>query len=157
KLLDHGVRDGAVILLSGDVHHSFSARLKYRATRRFEDASKQPASVVFAELVASSFKKQTDDTIMLHKEGYGAPKGGHGYVPPYKEEGYIGYTLPAGTVVAQRAEKVVAHPKVGPIFDLVDIPLKSASPSVIPTVLMGHEGDNKRLTDQRDIRLLIKP
>ncbi len=157
KLLDHGVRKGAVILLSGDVHHGFSARLKYRATKRFEDASPQPASVIFAELVASSFKKQSDSTIALHKEGYAASKVGHGYVPPHKEEGYVGYNLPAGTAVAHRAELVVAHPKVGPIFSVVDITLKSASPSVIPTVLLGHEGDNKRLTDQRDITLLIKP
>ncbi|HET7791960.1 MAG TPA: hypothetical protein VFL64_01135, partial [Rhizobacter sp.] len=47
-------RKGWVLLLSGDVHHGFTARLKYRATQRFEDTQRQPASVVFAELVASS-------------------------------------------------------------------------------------------------------
>jgi hypothetical protein len=136
------------------VHHGFSARLKYRATRRFEDASPQPASVIFAELVASSFKKQTDSTIALHKEGHAASKVGHGYVPPYKEEGYVGYNLPAGTAVAQRRE-YYDFPS-GAFVDH-DIKLKNASPSVVPTILLGHEGDNKHLTDQRDIRLLIKP
>jgi hypothetical protein len=154
KLLDHGVRKGAVILLSGDVHHGFSARLKYRATKRFEDASPQPASVIFAELVASSFKKQSGSTIDLHKQGYAAAKVGHGYVPPYKKEGYVGYNLPAGTAVAQRRESI-GFPTMTSVDH--DIKLKSASPSVIPTILLGHEGNNKRLNDEHDIRLIIKP
>ncbi|SHN13882.1 hypothetical protein [Rhizobacter sp. OV335] len=97
---------GAVLLLSGDVHMSFASRLVYRATRRFGDAgSGQSTAAVIAQLVASSLKKQTDDTVGFHTEGY--------FHSPHAEltqlmirhaltEGYVGWnpsSWPAGTVV----------------------------------------------------------
>jgi hypothetical protein len=149
-------RKGWVILLSGDVHHGFSAHLKYRATKRFEDTQAQPASVVFVELVASAFKKQTDNTIILHKEGYtGAPWGGHQYVPPHTPEGYVGYNLPAGTAVAQHFEFVSAGPAAGGVWK--DIKLGSGAPAGVPTVALGHDEKPDRLFDPKEVRLLKMP
>ena len=156
---DKDVRKGAVILLSGDVHHGFSARLKYRANRRFEDpvTQPQPASVIFAELVASSFKKQNKQTIMLHKEGYtGAPWIASEYVPPHKEEGYVGFNLPAGTVVAQNFQAVA---DAGAWHDME---LQRAFPAVVPTIVLGSEGvtgvqPDQHFADQHNIRLLKPP
>jgi hypothetical protein len=66
---------GHAILLSGDVHHSFASRLVYRATNRYEDTTPTPASAVIVQLVASPFKKETDDTRDFHRKGYtAAPK-----------------------------------------------------------------------------------
>ena len=110
----------------------------------------------FLQLVASSFKKQTTLTVVLHKEGYtGAPWGGHDFVPPYKEEGYVGYNLPAGTAVAERFEFAAAGPTAGGVWK--DIKLPRAAPSMIPTVPLGHEDNPKRLFDQKEVRLLKKP
>ena len=95
-----GERRGPVILLSGDVHFSFASRLIYRAKSRFEDLQSQRATAVFAQLVASSFKKQTDRTIGFHREGYRfAPFGTQWLIPEYLTEGYIGWNVPAGTVL----------------------------------------------------------
>ncbi len=60
-------RVGQVILLSGDVHHSFASRLVYRATNRLEDTTPQPATAVIAQLVASAFKKETESTRGFHR------------------------------------------------------------------------------------------
>jgi hypothetical protein len=148
---------GSVILLSGDVHHSFSARLKYRATKRFEDATAQPASVVFVELVASSFKKQTGNTVMLHREGFtGAPTGGHEFVPPHTPEGYVGYNLPAGTTVAQHFEVASAGGAVATAWK--DIDLESGAPLGVPTVALGHADEKaRRMFDTKEVRLVKKP
>lgn len=150
-----GTRKGWVILLSGDVHHGFSAHLKYRATKRFEDAQAQPTSVVFVELVASSFKKQTGNTVMLHKEGYtGAPWGGHDYVPPHTPEGYVGYNLPAGTLVAQSLENEFTG-ESGAAWRNISLP--SGSPQGVPTAPLGHADVPKHLFDPKDVKLLKKP
>ena len=100
------VHKGAVLLLSGDVHMSFASRVMYRATRRFEDTGTgQPTAAVIGQLVASSLKKQTGDTVGFHTEGY--------FHSPHPEvtqlmirhaltEGYVGWnpsSWPAGTVV----------------------------------------------------------
>jgi hypothetical protein len=92
-----GEHRGAAILLSGDVHHSFATRIIYRATNRFEDSTPTRATAVIAQLVASSFKKQTDGTIGFHREGY--------FYAPVKfitsplitkayTEGFVGWNLP---------------------------------------------------------------
>ncbi len=107
------VRHGHAIILSGDVHTSFASRLLFNATARFEDpqASPQRVSAVYAQLVASPFRKQTDDTIGQHRDGYDyAP---HWIVkkiliPDHKEEGYIGWNLPAG--VKKRVAKIENTP-----------------------------------------------
>jgi hypothetical protein len=97
---DSNQHKGAVILLSGDVHHSYASRIIYRATKRYEDDT-QPrgATAVIAHLVASSFKKQTEGTIRFHRENY--------YAAPYSwisqrmirhtlTEGYVGWNFPKG-------------------------------------------------------------
>ncbi|MGH4001154.1 MAG: hypothetical protein ACRDTJ_27260, partial [Pseudonocardiaceae bacterium] len=91
-------RHGAIILLSGDVHTSFASRLLYKATSRFEDPQPQPATAVFAQLVASSLRKQTKDTIGFHREGYRfAPCLVQWLVPKHAREGYVGWNLPVGS------------------------------------------------------------
>ncbi len=92
-----GTRFGYVVLLSGDVHHSFASRLVYRATARFEDKTAQPATAVFAQLVASSFKKESKGTRGIHDEGYTyAPTGGGLLVPDHDPEGYVGWNVASG-------------------------------------------------------------
>src|SRR5262249_36011239 len=39
-------------------------------TKRFEDTTNRPATAVVAQLVASSYRKQTDNTLGLHNDGY---------------------------------------------------------------------------------------
>ena len=66
-----GRRTGALALLSGDVHFSFATRLLYKADRRVEDTQQpQPVKAVVAQLVASSFRKETKNTLGFHRNGY---------------------------------------------------------------------------------------
>jgi hypothetical protein len=91
---------GSVILLSGDVHHSYASRIIYRATNRYEDDT-QPrgAEAVIAHLVASPFKKQTEGTIRFHRgDYYAAP---HPWITQRMirhtlTEGYVGWNFPKG-------------------------------------------------------------
>lgn len=92
---------GPVILLSGDVHHSFATRILYRASKRFED-DLQPrgATAVIAQLVCSSLKNQTNDTIRFQRQGYyAAPKPWitQRMIRHVLSEGYIGWNFPAGS------------------------------------------------------------
>ncbi len=94
-------RRGQVVLLSGDVHHSFASRLIYRATARFGDVgAPQPATAVIAQLVASSFKKETQSTRDFQDDGYtAAPRAAKllDYIPPHRPEGYVGWNVAPGT------------------------------------------------------------
>jgi hypothetical protein len=92
-----GRRYGRAILLSGDVHHSFASRLIYRANERFGDPKPaQAATAVFAQLVASSFKKEDKDTRGLQRVGYTyepwytKPLK---FIPSHKPEGYVGWNV----------------------------------------------------------------
>jgi hypothetical protein len=91
---------GPVILLSGDVHHSFASRIIYRATKRYEDdAQPQAATAVIAQLVASSIKKQTGSTIGFQREGYYAaphPWISQRMIRHTLTEGYVGWNFPKG-------------------------------------------------------------
>jgi hypothetical protein len=109
---------GPVILLSGDVHTSFASRLLYKATSRFEDAARKPATAVIAQLVASSWRKQTNETLGQQTQGYTyAP---HWFVKPmigpHVTEYYAGWNLPPGTSV-----------KVFRVADVVDIMLNHSA------------------------------
>jgi hypothetical protein len=88
-------RSAKVVVLSGDVHIGFASRLHYRATKRFEDSDSTHANVVVAQLVASSFKKQTDDTIGLQREGYTyAPHWyAHPLIADHETEYYVGWNV----------------------------------------------------------------
>ncbi len=72
-----GKRTGAIALLSGDVHFSFATRLLYNASTRVEDTQQpQPVKAVIAQLVASSFRKETDNTLGFHRNGYDSCRAG---------------------------------------------------------------------------------
>ena len=91
---------GAVIVLSGDVHHSFATRIMYRATKRYEDdAQPEGATAVVAQLVASSLKKQTDSTVRFQRKGYYAaphPWISNRMIRHTLTEGYVGWNFPKG-------------------------------------------------------------
>src|SRR5262249_55394177 len=116
-----GKLHGQVILLSGDVHHSFATRLKYRADKRFEDTQAQPATVVFAQLVASSFRKQTGRTVDIHRDGYKWGIPGLGVPPPWPE-GYVGFTLPKGTTIGKIEIPVTAARTAFVPLEMTDVP-----------------------------------
>ena len=97
KIVD-GAHYGQAILMSGDVHFGFATRLVYMADNRYGDTSPQKALGVVAQLVGSSFKKQSKDTVGFQKDGYF-------YVPHSFEsafvredmtEGYVGWNVAPG-------------------------------------------------------------
>jgi hypothetical protein len=94
--LVNGRRTGPLVLLSGDVHFSFATRLLYKATTRYEDSQPQPVTSVIAQLVTSSFRKQTDNTLGFHREGYNYLP--HWFlrplIPRRAPEGYVGWNVP---------------------------------------------------------------
>jgi hypothetical protein len=96
--LVNGERRGPAMLLSGDVHMSFASRLLYKATARYEDpqSQPQPATAVIAQLVASSFKKQSDDTLFFHSHGYASSPHAEFLLHRYAPEGYAGWNLAPG-------------------------------------------------------------
>jgi hypothetical protein len=57
-----GALTGPIILLSGDVHHSFASRMNFKGSARFEDAQPKAVSAVIAQLVSSSLKNQSKMT-----------------------------------------------------------------------------------------------
>jgi hypothetical protein len=62
-----------VIILSGDVHYSFGARLQYSATRPFESLKKIDTELVVAQFTSSSLKnevKGVGGSHSLHTKGY---------------------------------------------------------------------------------------
>ncbi|MEJ8823738.1 hypothetical protein WKW80_17130 [Variovorax humicola] len=101
-----GKRTGALAMVSGDVHFSFASRLLFRATTRFEDAQPQPVNAVVAQLVASSFRKQSDSTLGFHRDGYGYSPNVIAWmlIPKSTSQGYVGWNTSLGSekVVGQR-------------------------------------------------------
>jgi hypothetical protein len=100
---------GPVILLSGDVHIAFASRMLYKATARYEDAKKTPATAVIAQLVASSLRKQTDSPLALGTHGYTyAPRWfAKPLIGPHVTEFYAGWEVPSGSQkVAKRRRPV---------------------------------------------------
>src|SRR5205807_2319952 len=94
--LPPGGRVGRIVLLSGDVHHSFASRMVYQATTPYESTGPNPATVVFAQLVSSALKNQSDNTLGLHRVGYryGPWKGPFHtawLIPPHTPEYYAGW------------------------------------------------------------------
>ena len=94
-----------VVVLSGDVHFGFSSRLAYWAdVAQFGDPQGQGTKTkrVFAQLVSSSLKNETDQTRGLHLDGYTFSP--HVYLKPFAPlhvpEGFIGWNASAPEVVA---------------------------------------------------------
>jgi hypothetical protein len=93
-----GTLTGHIILLSGDVHHSFASRMVFRGSARFEDTQAKAVNAVFAQLVASAIKNQSGKTLDLHKSGYTyAPTGTGWLVPDHVPEYYAGWNVAPGT------------------------------------------------------------
>jgi hypothetical protein len=63
-------RDGPVVLLSGDVHFSFSSRMAYWATARLGATTPQPSKLTIGQLVSSSLKNEADKTRGTQLGGY---------------------------------------------------------------------------------------
>jgi hypothetical protein len=62
-----------VIILSGDVHYSFGARLQYSATRPFQSLEKIDTELVVAQFTSSSFKNEVKGiggSRSLHNKGF---------------------------------------------------------------------------------------
>jgi hypothetical protein len=100
-----GKRTGSVLLLSGDVHTSFSSRLLFRGTTRYLDntSTPQPVNMVFVQMVCSSLRKQTDKTEGMHVDGYAyAPTGAGWLVPSNKPESYLGWNVSKTTRVGKK-------------------------------------------------------
>ncbi|MGZ5908559.1 MAG: hypothetical protein ACXWLB_01720 [Reyranella sp.] len=129
--LVNGWRTGPLILLSGDVHFGFASRLLYRATTRYEDSQPQPATSVIAQLVASSFRKQTDNTLGFHREGYDYLP--HWYlrplVPRRTPEGYVGWNVPRDS---QRAVGQIGDEIGGAWVPLLTLNLDQPTVAVSP-------------------------
>jgi hypothetical protein len=120
--LINGELSGCAILLSGDVHTSFVSRMLFKGSARFGDPQGhgQPVNMVFAQMVSSSLRKQTDKTEGMHTEGYEyAPPHAHWMVPGNKPEGYLGWNLQPG--VKKRVGKIKNNPGSGASFTPVTI------------------------------------
>ena len=127
-----GKRTGAIALLSGDVHFSFATRLLYNATTRLgDDVQPQPAKAVIAQLVASSFRKETGNTLGFHRKGYAYAPNTIAWllIPKTTPQGYAGWNTSVGSekVVGQRG-LAVAGPFV-PLFTIkLDQPTLATAP-----------------------------
>jgi hypothetical protein len=137
-----GQHAGSVILLSGDVHHSFASRIIYRASKRFEDdAQPRGATAVIAQLVASSLKKQTGDTVRFHRKGYlAAPIRfvTKRMIRQTLTEGYVGWNFPPGT------EEVVGSAFLGH-NDPEDLKVGKYTVDVTPTDPLEFSPDSTRI------------
>ncbi|RUR79703.1 hypothetical protein ACF3DV_01830 [Chlorogloeopsis fritschii PCC 9212] len=64
---------GRVIVLSGDVHYGFAARLQYAATNPFQHSHNCNAEMIVVQFTSSSFKNEVSGTggsHSLHKKGF---------------------------------------------------------------------------------------
>ena len=116
-----GALTGRIVLLSGDVHHSFASRMNFRGSARFEDSSPKAVSAVIAQLVCSAFQNQSKKTLGLHDDGYTyAPTGTGWLIPDHIPEFYAGYNKTPGNSF------VVGQSTIGTIT----FPLTSKQPTV---------------------------
>jgi hypothetical protein len=125
---------GQVILLSGDVHHSFATRLAYRANNRFGDLPAQRTRAAIAQLVASSYKKQDDNTVGFQREGYFfVPK-----IPSFTSrliinkdmtEGYVGWNVPQNIAYSVGSYRITPPPFGAP-RDIKIRPITSTDPTI---------------------------
>jgi hypothetical protein len=142
---------GQCLILSGDVHHSFATRLVYRATNRYGDTQAQSANVVFAQLVASSFKKQDDDTVGFQRDGYF-------YVPQFlgnalifkdMSEGYVGWNVAPGAAPYKVGSQNFSTPISRYSKDIRDITNDAPTIQIYP---MSARTDAINLTRKPDYR-----
>jgi hypothetical protein len=135
--LDSGTppaHSGAVIVLSGDVHTSYASRLQYWADKRFGDATADPhpATVVFAQLVASPFKNESDGTRGQHYKGYSyVPHTGMGLLlPKEKPDGVYGWAVPSGSKTEVTVGSSTSANALGGMPAAMDFRVSGVRPSV---------------------------
>ncbi len=107
---------GQVILLSGDVHHSFASRLLYRGTNRYGDDTPTPTSAVIAQLVASPFKKETASTRDFHRDGYLAAPAAADFLDMIQtntKQFYAGWNVPSSQLGRVIGKKIFAASLAG--------------------------------------------
>lgn len=66
-------QNNRVIILSGDVHYSFSARLQYSAIQPFQNSQATDTEMVIAQFTSSSFKnekREAGGSYSLHLKGF---------------------------------------------------------------------------------------
>lgn len=94
-----GVKRGSAVLLSGDVHHSFAARVSFQGRTRFEDPPEQaqPVNAVYAQLISSAFRNADDETRELHRDGHDFSPGAKGLlIPKGRTERLYGWNVTSG-------------------------------------------------------------
>ncbi len=64
-----------IVMLSGDVHFGYTARLQYWGERPYGHATQSPVDMVVAQLVASAFKNERPQTDSWHRDGMSAFEG----------------------------------------------------------------------------------
>jgi PhoD-like phosphatase len=97
---------GHVLLLSGDVHHSFATQLYMNGGARIDDPAtqRQPVDAVFTQLVSSALRNQDENTLELHREGHDFTKPGlKGWtasllIPKGRQEVFYGWNVSPGVV-----------------------------------------------------------
>jgi hypothetical protein len=155
------VRRGRLVILSGDVHHSFANRMLYVATTRFGEqrGQGQPAKVACAQLVSSALKNLNANTRGLHDKGYKFAPHHLGFtLPKLQPEGAIGWAVvpnsttdvEIGTSTDMATVTVTTGAGATSVTQAVDIPCKvngfKPSLSYLPdledvdTTTLGHLG-----------------
>ncbi len=87
-----------VIILSGDVHYSFTARLQYAATRPFQSSKNINTELIVAQFTSSSIKnevKGAGGSYSLHKKGF-VPIQSINHIPTVE---ILGWENPTGKEV----------------------------------------------------------
>jgi hypothetical protein len=76
-------KQGRVIILSGDVHYSFAARLQYAATRPFQQLENSNTELIVVQFTSSSLKNEVSGASgshSLHQKGF-SPIRAVNYLP----------------------------------------------------------------------------
>lgn len=108
-----------LVILSGDVHFSFSSRMGYWATQRLGDDPTKPQAVNIAigQLVSSSLKNEADSTRQVELGGYGNADPGKGQwlklAPFLGAAGGLGLTFGAIALFGGSAEKALKDGAIG--------------------------------------------
>lgn len=114
-----------IVVMSGDIHHSFGVRCRYWAQHAFGTAGPQPVDAIFALFTASAFKKNDRKTRALHQLGYEALKGAGNR---RNETLFFGWKFPPSE---ERIGEIFQSDQVNPTgASLCWVPLPEGYPSV---------------------------
>ena len=139
----NGTIEAPVVLLSGDVHFSFSSRMAYWATTRLGDSTPQPTKITIGQLVSSALKNEADKTRGVQLGGYANPAPGIGKIlkaAPYVLAG-IGAAVGAGigSGALGKLKDAAIGAAAGVLLDLVliEIVFGRQIPAPIPEAYAG--------------------